>query len=806
MQRHFFVQRRFISVVFILISAVFSAYSQSDEWFWNEKVSKIEFEGLQSVKKSDLSGVISSYIDKPFTEELYNDILDRLYGLEYFEEINPYAKHASKNNDDVLLVFEVVERPLIDEINFVGNRKIRNGELREKIKSKSSDIYIEAKILVDERIIRNYYIEKGYTASYVTHTVTESEKGVVVTFEINEGQSTIIKDIHFSGNTVASERTLRSKLSMREIGFLGLIHDGAFQQANLEQDKQKIIMYYKDKGYADANVLDVNIETSYNEEKQRNELTLTYIISEGSLYTYAGIKLTGNEVFSEKELLAGVKLKAGSVYNETKFQEDMMSITSLYYENGYMSCEFYPIPTKNTDKNEISYELGIVEHSRSHIESVIIKGNTKTKDYVIRREIPIEEGDVFSRDKIINGLRNLMNLQYFSSVVPEPEPGSEDNLVNLVWTVEDQSTSTIQFGLTFTGVSEANAFPISLFAALENKNLFGEGRTVSTSLKLATDSQSFDLGYSQNWIGNLPISWSESVSFAHEKTTAYQLFWDSSTGTLDRNSISMSYDNWSATLSSALSRRWTPNYAILTLAGGLVNSLQYNSYDASLYVPVSSGISFYENRLGLSNSVFASFSVDNRDIMYDPSFGWFGSERLSWYGLLPQVEKEFFMRSDTKLEGYLKLAEFAFSDFWDFKLVLAGYTGVSFVVPTANTSLSDSNKLYLDGMFNGRGWTDVYKTSRGQFMVSNRLELRLPLIPSILGATGFFDAAYTKPTLKENLSPQTEDWYFSWGPGVRFLIQQFPLHVLFAFRGKVDDGKWTNYPFQLVLSYNIINR
>ena len=268
----------------------------------------------------------------------------------------------------------------------------------------------------------------------------------------------------------------------------------------------------------------------------------------------------------------------------------------------------------------------------------------------------------------------------------------------------------------------------------------------------------------------------------------------------------MSYDNWSATLSSALSRRWTPNYAILTLAGGLVNSLQYNSYDASLYVPVSSGISFYENRLGLSNSVFASFSVDNRDIMYDPSFGWFGSERLSLYGLLPQVEKEFFMRSDTKLEGYLKLAEFAFSDFWDFKLVLAGYTGVSFVVPTANTSLSDSNKLYLDGMFNGRGWTDVYKTSRGQFMVSNRLELRLPLIPSILGATGFFDAAYTKPTLKENLSPQTEDWYFSWGPGVRFLIQQFPLHVLFAFRGKVDDGKWTNYPFQLVLSYNIINR
>ena len=198
------MQRRFVSLVFVFFTMVFFAHSQSDEWFWNENVTKIDFEGLKTVKKSDLSGVTSAYLDKPFTEDLYNEILDRLYALEFFDEIIPYAKHASKNNDDVLLVFEVVERPIIEEINFVGNRKIRNGELREKIKTKASDIYIEAKILVDERIIRNYYIEKGYTSSYVSHTVTQNEKGVSVTFEINEGQSTIIKEIHFSGNSIAS--------------------------------------------------------------------------------------------------------------------------------------------------------------------------------------------------------------------------------------------------------------------------------------------------------------------------------------------------------------------------------------------------------------------------------------------------------------------------------------------------------------------------------------------------------------------------------------------------------------------------
>lgn len=803
------MHRRLVSVVFFFFAIVFFANAQNNDWFWNQKVTKIDFEGLKTVKKSDLNGITSSYIDKPLTQDLYNEILDRLYALDFFDDIIPYAKHASKNNDDVLLVFEVYERPLVSEINFIGNRKIRNGELRDKIKTKTSDIYVEAKVLLDERTIRNYYIEKGYTASSVTHTITETDDGVVINFEISEGQNTIIKEIHFSGNTIASERTLRSKLSMREVGFLGLVHDGAYKPAVLEQDKQRVILYYKDKGYADANVLDVNIETTYNADKQRNELVLTYIVSEGSLYTYGGLTITGNEVFSDKELLAVTKLKAGSTYNETKYQEDMIAITSKYYENGYMSSQFYPIPTKNTDKNEISYELGIIENSRSHIENIVIKGNTKTKEYVIRREIPIEPGDVFSQDTIINGYRNLSNLQYFSSVIPEPVPGSEENLYDLVWNVEEKSTSNILFGLTFTGVTESNALPITLFANLENTNLFGEGRTISTAVKLATDAQSFDLGYSQNWIGNSPISWSESITFSHEKTTTPMLYFDSSTGTLEKSGLGMSYNNWAGTLSSALSRRWTPNYAIITLAGGLTNSLQYNAYDASLYVPVNTGTSFYENRLGLSNSIFTSISVDNRDLIYEPSKGWFANERLAWYGLLPGVEKEFFMRSDTKLEGYVTLAQFSLSDFWTYKLVLAGYTGVSLVLPTDGSGLSDTNKLYIDGMLNGRGWSDIYKASRGQFMVSNKLELRFPLIPNIIGATGFFDFAYTKPTLKENLLPAADEWYFSWGPGVRFLIQQFPLHILFAFKGKIVNGNFTtgvDLPFQLVLSYNVTNR
>ena len=217
--------RKVLAVLFFMFVSVFALSAQSDEWYWNQPISKIDFNGLKNVKKSDLNGVVSSYIDSPFTDEVYNEILDRLYSLEFFEDITPYAKHASNDKSDVLLVFEVVERPVIKDINFLGNHKIRNGELRETIKNKTSDIYIESKILIDERLIRNFYLKKGYNASYVTHSIEETPEGIIVNFEISEGSSSVIREIQFSGNTIVSSRALKRKLALKEVG---LFKDGAF--------------------------------------------------------------------------------------------------------------------------------------------------------------------------------------------------------------------------------------------------------------------------------------------------------------------------------------------------------------------------------------------------------------------------------------------------------------------------------------------------------------------------------------------------------------------------------------------------
>ena len=795
-----------ILIAFLLcfVCSFVTAQEDDSDWFWGKTISEVSFEGLRGVKRSELTGITNNFVGKAFTEELFNEALDKLYALAYFEEIEPYAKHDPRSRERVILVFSVKEHPVISSISFVGNKKIRNNELREAVSIKTGDVYIETVALLDERSIRDVYIKKGYTNAKVSMVAEETDAGISVVFQISEGAGSVVSSISFSGNTTFSSKTLRSKMSLKEDGFL---KNGAFQRSSLEADKQSIIIYYMTKGYIDARILDVIEESSFNEKKEREEIALTIIVQEGAQYTYNGTVLEGNEIFSTEKLLSCIKLKQGDVFNQTKFQEGMSALTNVYYENGYMTNEFHPTVNKDSERRTIGYTLRIVERSRAHVENIIIKGNTKTKDEVILREIPLKPGDVFSRNKIMNGVRNLYNTQYFSSVVPEPVSGSEENLVDLVFTVEEQSTTSLQFGMTFTGISDPDDLPISLYTKIENSNFKGTGRSVSAGATISSSTQDVNLGYSQSWIKDQPITISESVSFSHSKSSALALNWLDN-GLLDDDYYYMKYESWSTTLSSTIGRRFTPNFAILTLMGGISNTLTDNIYDESQYIPLDPGVTKNANRFGLKNSVFANISLDNRDINYDPSTGWFASQRVGWYGLIPGVEHEFYARTDTKLEAYLKLFDIPlFKGYWNFKGVLAAYTGITGLFPIPGTLFGDSSKVYIDGMFNGRGWTDIYNDVRGKAMLSNRVELRLPIFQGVIGVDGFFDAVAVKDEFSDLFSLKMDDFYFSFGPGLRFLVPQFPLHLLFANKFRVQDGEvqWED-TWQFVLSFNITNK
>jgi outer membrane protein insertion porin family len=799
------------------IAALGAAQQPEESWYYGKVIKRIEFDGLKNVKASDLEGITRPFYNQAFSDDLYNDLFSRLSALDYFDFDTIDVLPADDARQTLTIRFTVKERPIVARLSFVGNREIRTTDLKEKISIKEKDIYIESRVLLDERAIREHYLKNGYTGVEVSSRTAEIKNGIEVTFVINEGASTIITGIQFQGNTVVTPRRLKGLLESKEHG---LIRKGAFQESSLELDRGAIITYYRDRGYADVSVEEVMRETVFNEKESRNEVTLTYIIHEGIQYTYGGIEITGNTLFTTEQLEALIRLKEGAVFNYTRFQEGIAAIIDLYYENGYTSNAFVPEIIRDPEKRLVSATYRISEQPRSHIEHIIVRGNEKTKPEVILRELQLETGDIFSKTRVQNGLRNLMNLQYFSNIVPDVVPGSEENLVDVIVNVEEQSTTSVEFGLTFTGVNSPEDFPISLFVKFQDSNIFGTGRTVSADGTLSPDQQSLALGYSDSWFLGLPLGISVSADVTHRNLTALQRIYYP--GSADSSNHYMDYEQWAFTLAAGVGRRWFPDFAILSLNGGISSSLLKNIYDAKLYEPVDSTIAEYEQLWTLKNTIWSSFSIDNRDVNYDPSRGWFASQRIAWTGLLPKpVETEFFFRTDTKGELYFTLLNQPITDTWSLKFVLMESTGLSFQFPVRKDTLGATSMLYADGMFVGRGWmTYMYnKDIRDTAMWTNLLELRMPLIPGILAFDFFFDIVAIKKDSGKYFSTLTEeDFYFSFGPGLRFSIPQFPIRFLFGFAFKQTDHgiQWlnsagteidSNSPQPVfVLSFNLPNR
>jgi len=810
---------RLVLSVFLVLVIAFSAYAQqTDEWYQGKPIRRIVFEGLLHVSSLELEGITEQYINKPFNDETYWDILGRLYALEYFESITPVAVRADSLGSEVILRFTVVERPTISRINFTGNSGVKRNELADTVSIKINDVFTQVKLRIDEQAIINKYLEKGYPDVKVRTEVQNSGKAnIIVTFHIDEGEKIVIESFHFEGNSVFSSRTLQRQLSLKP---KGIIVDGAFQESKLIADKQTLTRYYHDRGYIDAVVIDDVREVRKN-DKGQNLMNITFRLYEGRQYTFDGISFDGNQIFSDAQLSALVNSKRGQTVNAGRVEEDLMRIADLYYENGYIFNRIEPVQVKDAETGTLSFIVYIVERGRAHIENIIIKGNIKTKDAVILREIPLESGDVFSKTKVIDGLRNLYNLQYFSAVSPDTLPGSADALMDLVITVEEQPTIDVQFGVGFSGSADPNTFPASLMGKWSDRNFMGSGNAVGADLNLSPDTQVLSLEYTQRWLLGLPLSGSFDLTLQHmTRTSALQNFapyfygdepfaypdgFSSYQEYEDANKIppaqyQMPYDQWQISFGASTGYRWLTPYGNLGLGGGLRAGMVLNKYNADLYRPFDPILRLENNSWSPSLSIWTSLSLDQRDIYYDPSSGYYGIQRLGYYGILP-FEKEHYIRTDTKLEWFHTMFNLPVADNWNFKAVFGIHTGLSFIFPQFQYDkpyIEEANSLAVDGMFNGRGWMTEYRR-KGYALWENWAEIRIPLAPGILAWDFFFDAAGVKRTPQDLFADFFGDdgsleesntffMRFSLGGGLRFTIPQFPFRFSIAKRFLIRDG------------------
>ncbi|MDR2481408.1 MAG: outer membrane protein assembly factor BamA [Spirochaetaceae bacterium] len=790
-----------------------SSGSLSKDWYQSKIIKNITFDGLKHIKYSDLEGIIDPYIGKPYNDSLFWELQGRLYELEYFDTISPSALPSDEKGSELILKFTVKERPIISKIEFNGNSGLKTSELREVIRVKANDIYNQSKIQIDERALFSKYVESGYPDVVVrSETKTNKDGTVIVLFAVNEGERITVVKINFEGNERFSSKTLRNQISLSE---KRLLNSGAFQEAKLNADRRAITQYYHDRGYIDAQVTDVIRETSRDEKGV--QLTLIFKIFEGKIYLFEGVTFEGNKIFSTAALSALIRSKRGQVLNEQRMQTDLMRVSDLYYENGYIYNTITPVEKRNVEQGMISYTVKITERDRAYVEHIIIKGNKKTKDNVIIREIPLEPGDIFSKSKILEGYRNLYNLQYFSSVIPDTPPGSVDGLLDLIVTVEEQPTTDVQAGLTFSGTSDPNSFPMSVMVKLTDRNFMGNGNIFGVEGNLSPDLLSLSVNYTKRWLFGLPLSGGFDMTYQYasrlalmnnhpplwrgDEDYAYPDGFPSYEDYINSDRIPsdeylFTYKQQNISLGFSTGYRWGTPFGILGLGGGPRVGFKYNDYDRERFRAFDRALR-ERNSWTPASSISLSVSLDQRDVYYDPSKGYYLSQRLGFYGLLPDpLEEEYFTRSDSKAECFFTLWNLPVSDKWAFKGVFGIHTGFLYILPQLGMEspvIEQANMLAIDGMFIGRGWQDQ-RSVRGFALWENWAELRIPLVPNVLSVDGFFDAAEvaSKPSKlfsDDNGQTFAERMRFSFGGGLRFAIPQFPFRFLFAKRFKIVDGQ-----------------
>jgi outer membrane protein insertion porin family len=805
--------------------------SSADEWYWGKPLAAMQWEGIAHADKRELDAATKGYAGKEFSPELWMDLQSSIYELDWFDKIEPSVYAADDAKTRVILKIKVTEKPAIESVRVSGNSGLRATDILDAISEKAGDIFNQSKTRVDELAIRRLYLERGYPDA----TVSSSSQGgkepgsIVLVFSVEEGSQVAVREIRFSGNAAVSSKTLLGKMGIKAAGFLKA---GTFQEAKLEEDKRTIVDYYRSRGYVDAAVADVVRTYEKDPKTSKTWLVLDIVVKEGRLWTYGGISFQGNEIFDTAKLAALVTLKPGVALNYTRLENEKAKIDDLYYESGYIFNSIDLVESRDEEKLSISYSVKIVERDRAHIESIAIKGNTKTKDYVIYRELPLEVGDIFSKAKIMDGLRSLYGLQYFSAISPEMFEGSADGLMNLVIAVEEQSTADIQFGVTLSGFGEPGAFPVSGLVKWDDRNFLGNGTDLAIDVSGSPTAQTLSFGYTDKYFFGEKISGGTSLSFSHKVLTTGQdgqaPFFDDGVpdpfttpqdGGYSLSEIPseylMLYDSWNVSLGFSSGYSMRTNAGDLGLGLGVSFGIGMKQYEDG-YRPADKDLRDDNGDWIIGNKIIARTYLNDLDLWYSPSSGYYLSQKFTVAGLIP-VEKQQYLKTETKAEGYVKLFEVPVFDNWNWKMVLGAHSSYSALVakPWSDLKVTD-DWLYLDGTFNARGWKSLYGFE-GVGMWENWLELRMPIFEQFLWVDGFIDAGAmkTKAGMVNMNTLEVDDDHSGFGDmgpnnlalsagfGFRFSIMQFPFKFYFAKR-LVFDGKdlidKTGAGFDLVIS------
>ncbi|MBZ0139924.1 MAG: outer membrane protein assembly factor BamA [Pseudorhodoplanes sp.] len=416
------------------------------------------------------------------------------------------------------LIVTVIENPVINRIAFEGNKRVKDEQLTLEVQSRARGTFSRPTVQSDvQRIVEIYRRAGRFDVSVTPKVIELPNNRVDLVFEIVEGQKTGVKKIRFVGNKSYADQRLKDAIKTTETNFLSFLKNSdIYDPDRIEADRDLLRRFYLKHGFADVQVVSAAAEY----DPGQKGFIVTFTIEEGARYRFGTVDILSNVRAVNPEVLrSALRIKAGEFYNAEAVEKSVEDMSIAIAKYGYPFASVRPRGDRDFEGQRINVVFVVEEGARAYIERIQFRGNTRTRDYVIRREFDIAEGDAYNRALVDRAERRLKNLNFFKSVKITNEPGSAPDRVVLNVEVEETSTGEFSIG---GGYSTADGFMAE--ASIGERNLLGRGQYARAAVQYGERARGVEIGFVEPYLMGYRVALGLDAFAKERESSNYQSY------------------------------------------------------------------------------------------------------------------------------------------------------------------------------------------------------------------------------------------------------------------------------------------
>lgn len=743
-------------------------------------VSSIDVRGNTRVDSGTIRNTLGISPGQNFSSDDVDEAVKRLFATGLFSDVRV-------NQVGSTLVVQVSEYQTVNQVLFQGNSKLKDAQLAGAVQTKPRSPFNRAQVDADVELIREAYGKIGRDEATVTPQIVDlGQNRVNVVFEINEGDRTKIAEVNFEGNTAFSDRRLAQVVSTKRSSYLSfLFRDDVYDEDRMRADEEALRRFYFNRGYADFQVV-----SATGTRNADNSYTVNFVVEEGQRYRFGNISVESTIAeIDANELNSVVETREGDWYSAKEVEDSIIALTETVAGRGYAFAQVTPRGDRNLENNTISVVYSIDQGTRAYVERIEIRGNERTRDYVIRREFDISEGDAFNQVMVQRAKRRLERLDYFERVEIATAPGSAADQVVLVVDVVEKSTGEFAIGAGYSTGGETSG--PSAEGSITERNFLGRGQFIRLSAGGGENSQDFMFSFTEPYFLGSRIAAGFDI---YRSTRQYNYYESEATGGTIRFGLPITEN---------ISTQLAYNYSVEEYSyrdrcddDGDRNEPGGEIGDCGLSNAIHEAIAQGD---WVKSSVSGSLVYNTIDDMKNPHSGFYITGVAEYAGLGGDAE---WLKLTARGSYYHTLSEE-----WDLVGVLSA--GAGHIVNTGDDSLrifdhfKNNTKMIRGFAYNGIGPYDAncdidpedcHMGGTTYFNASAEAQFPLPLIPEALGLRGavFADAAtlYGSDINVAGVDIAGDDmkWRASVGVGITWASPFGPLRVDYAVPVAKEDG------------------